>query len=1088
MSLHKLYLFSKNTEAQATEQGFQYQKLKTLETWLSNRIDKVDEVIYCDYEDDIFQRDLDKGASRFRQVKLYSSNFSFSREEIQKSLFNFFMLFVKADYKFDEVEFSFETNSGIAREVRGNDADLLREWAENQVTMSEKLKIDCREKVKGIIDEYIAADFNKNVSDGNRAEFEKAREIYEELSDETWDIFIASIRWKFEVVSQDEAIPLLLSKITKLIPDLPLSIDPEKATTYISLLHFEIANRTAQSNEEDKKLTNDLLDIILLTSGSEENRWYGETYAKWSNIAEIKYFNVGAFYEVVSAARHCRWELDESGHHTLWLSLLEEYINLADITLACRRKAIYEFLFLTFSPNSETGLPREMIAGHEDWIRFYFNELEHRNSFADFKEDIFLLQSIEGILSIDSNTSLMQAEIEEWKKMIEYFIDEKINTPRNNDELCLAYEIKGDFIFNFNRTTPLNKNVKTAIENYRQILPLLNEASTYSISGLSEYLTDILKILINEDVEDEVIDDIENFMNEIEEYAIKTGKQHNAAHNLAERGALYMEKGSLKNFVKALDCFHKAKKLWYLEDTKDGYILSLINIAQIYLALGMNLAAKYYGLCGVWASVHFGDYTVLKRVSDSYGVVFKADFQQGAWMSSLDDCKGYIFSRFEFKTDNPYDDGIFKELVNDLACILAATPILHPEMTAFIGFVKNDLKDIYTSYIQYSEEKLTAIFQKEESLNRILKGKLTSNPLNDVGAERKISFTASGIDWEIVFENTATLNAVSEGVGAIIQMLLCEISLFGYDYHFLQIPVTINVTLSTDDKPRLTQRPSHENSVWDLSIPPITSSKDAAIKLHNAHLIATLRILLSNISVLKTDEFNHAFDEMFKKNMIADKILGTNTYEKVYFNLLTEEEFNESRRGDFSSLNFSNQRISENTLELYDGFSEKYNNEQSLEHIRFRYESIQKRLSVSLSKWIAEPKFINLIKDLREQGWLDWQILFALQNYVLAAKVEINLRSSPETDPVKLNNLANNEFTRLFELDEKDCYTEIPVDWLQTELFNFYLQKTPTDVLESFGLQNGMKHPNFKGVHHFLNKRFNFNLDDISENNFLRNI
>ncbi|AZA65539.1 hypothetical protein EG345_13035 [Chryseobacterium carnipullorum] len=559
MSLHKLYLFSKNTDASSTEMGFQYQKLKTLETWLRNRINKLDEVIYCDYEDDIFQRDLDKGASKFRQVKLYSSNFSFSREEIQKSLFNFFMLFVKADYKFDDVEFSFETNSGIGREVRGNDADLLREWAENQVAMSEQLKIYCREKVKGIIDEYIAADFNKNVSDANRAKFEEARKIYEELSDETWDIFIASIRWKFEVVSQDEAIPLLLGKITKLIPDLPLSIDPEKATTYISLLHFEIANRTAQSNEEDKKLTNDLLDIVLLTSGSEENRWYGETYAKWSNVNEIKYFTVGAFYEVVSAARHCRWELDESGHHTLWLSLLKKYINLADITLACRRKAIYEFLFLTFSPNSQTGLPREMIAGHEEWIRFYFNELEHRNSLADFKEDIFLLQSIEGILAIDSETSLTQAEIEEWKKVIEHFIDEKINTPRNNDELCLSYELKGDFIFNFNRTTPLRENVKTAIETYRQILPLLNEASTYSISGLSDYLIDILKILINEDVEDEVIDDIENFINEIEEYAVKTGKQHNAAHNLAERGALYMKKGSLKNFLKALDCFHKAK-------------------------------------------------------------------------------------------------------------------------------------------------------------------------------------------------------------------------------------------------------------------------------------------------------------------------------------------------------------------------------------------------------------------------------------------------------------------------------------------------------------------------------------------------
>ena len=54
MSISKLHIFSKNTDANASLRGYQYQILKTLETWLSNFILGVDEEIFCDFEDDIF--------------------------------------------------------------------------------------------------------------------------------------------------------------------------------------------------------------------------------------------------------------------------------------------------------------------------------------------------------------------------------------------------------------------------------------------------------------------------------------------------------------------------------------------------------------------------------------------------------------------------------------------------------------------------------------------------------------------------------------------------------------------------------------------------------------------------------------------------------------------------------------------------------------------------------------------------------------------------------------------------------------------------------------------------------------------------
>ena len=63
MSLSKLSIFSKDTDANEVVKGYEYQKLRTLENWLRNKVNKVDEIIYCEYEDDIFQRNIEEGSS-----------------------------------------------------------------------------------------------------------------------------------------------------------------------------------------------------------------------------------------------------------------------------------------------------------------------------------------------------------------------------------------------------------------------------------------------------------------------------------------------------------------------------------------------------------------------------------------------------------------------------------------------------------------------------------------------------------------------------------------------------------------------------------------------------------------------------------------------------------------------------------------------------------------------------------------------------------------------------------------------------------------------------------------------------------------
>ena len=180
MNLNKLFLFSKNTDAVSSQRGYNYQTLKTLETWVKNYLENKSDDIYCEFEEDIFQKNNYGKDLKFRQIKLYSSNFSFSSDEIKKCISHFFILFIKSDYNDFTKEFIFETNTNVAAKYSDNDAELLQEWVEYQHNLDEEKLSRFSEKVKEIVTDYIEKQ-NSNLKN-NEANAE-AYAIFESLDD-----------------------------------------------------------------------------------------------------------------------------------------------------------------------------------------------------------------------------------------------------------------------------------------------------------------------------------------------------------------------------------------------------------------------------------------------------------------------------------------------------------------------------------------------------------------------------------------------------------------------------------------------------------------------------------------------------------------------------------------------------------------------------------------------------------------------------------------------------------------------------------------------------------------------------------------
>ncbi len=381
MHISNLHIFDRDTDANEQLLGYKFQELKTLETWLRNKVNGIDEEIYCEVEEDILQRDFEGQSATFRQVKLYSSKaFSFTSVEIKKALFNFLMHFANKDFLFDEVVFSFETNTSLAREYAENSAKLLGEWIENQGTLSDDLMNRCIEKVKEITGDYISKRYEALIlKDETKEEAETAKRTFDELPQEIWRNFVKAIRWEFTEETSENSVIQVKENIERLIGELAFPISQEQSDNIFARLQQEVGNRSVGADPKERCLTNRLMDGILLSMGGKEDNWYLETLERWESIDTKIKFTVGLFYQVKHAARHCRQSGYLEEHGDIWLKQLSGFINSDDILPKCRREGIYEFIWVTLMPRIEietTSASLNNVNGLEDLLREYFVDLE----------------------------------------------------------------------------------------------------------------------------------------------------------------------------------------------------------------------------------------------------------------------------------------------------------------------------------------------------------------------------------------------------------------------------------------------------------------------------------------------------------------------------------------------------------------------------------------------------------------------------------------------------------------------------------------------------------------------------------------
>jgi hypothetical protein len=1087
MQISKLHLFAKKTDATSALRGYVYQVLKTVETWVNNYQAGVDEEIYCDFEEDIFQKDRFSKTAKFRQIKLYARNFSFSSEEINKAISHFFMIHVQTDYSTFEKEFVFEANSGVAQQRLENDAILLKNWDLNQDGLNGDLLIQCTTKVKEIVGNFIRDQAAALQGKKDAILINEALLVYESITEENWIGFTKSIKWKFDSTTPDVAFSLLKTNIENAIIKLPFLIDSSDIATIFGLLHTTVWEKASMQNSEDRKLTISNLQQVILQSTNSQDKWYWQVYERWKGIKVISQFFVGEFYEVIDATRHCRQNYHLVKHDDQWLNILKIYIDKLEIGNDIRRTAIYEYLWLRFRPNKNFTKPYGNLIGEKEYFDFYFSDFTDFRNAAEI-ENAQSLMTIALTSCFYDITDLNIDHVKEWFQKIETLLNTRLKNEKNANELCHLFENLGTHYLFLNSRRKEGKSTKEFMTPLNKILPLLKKADFYDVTALSERLNKYINLLIKVDPtgNSELIEAIELFTEKLNPIVVSRHGLLKAGKVEIEKGIQYLNSDDPQLLLNALNCFHKAKNLYFQQEHIEGYVLSLINIAQLYSAIDMNLAAKYYAVSAAWVSIQHGDRYLLKRIADSYSLVFYSEFRQGSWMNAIISFADYFNAR-DFFNSTPLDidvDEIPFKIMAELSIILHATPKLSSQLTSIVNDHIGHLGHLGEDFINPLFPGLEKDYPDIKALKPLLEGKLSDHPLNDVGMKRYIRFHALGSIWEVSFENNYETTSIAEEFCGIMQIMLTEIAFTKMDMHLLNCSIKIELEVNSNFNPP-EQKPSHTQFSFTVSIENCDSKDAQEVNLHTAKISTSILSILNDLSLLPRDKFMKIFNDLFLKNDLARKTLVHGPYQRIYRNIFLKQRYDNLKRQDFETVEktFLNLPVPNKVLEGATGISKLYNHQKASQNIINRYKNCYSQVYLTLNKLKADGQFPALINSFRREGWLDWHIIITMRNFILNYKTNLIFKPNPnETEELNKDRFAK-IFNNILDKHEHDCYVEFPLFAFQTNEFKWMFNDTLIRILESFGLENRAMYPQFSAIKELLENRFNMRIDNPSQQN-----
>jgi hypothetical protein len=358
----------------------------------------------------------------------------------------------------------------------------------------------------------------------------------------------------------------------------------------------------------------------------------------------------------------------------------------------------------------------------------------------------------------------------------------------------------------------------------------------------------------------------------------------------------------------------------------------------------------------------------------------------------------------------------------------------------------------------------------DEQVKIHLVNELHGMPYGDLEQERKVKWTALGVEWWVSWKNDYETTKEAEQFLAILQIYLVEIA--RYDLCLLKTKVQIYLEIGDSKKLEYHPLPSNKNRIWKVKLPRSGSHSPTNLGKTHMELFSAVSSILYEISLLPERDYFQVMDALFKKGL-AERIFVAHPYEAVYGQFVRAEDFNQfARTMKQNPLSKINSPLFEHEeLRWNDQPGPTYSRQEAEQLLHNRYVNVLPSIRYTLPRLRKSPVFKKTVESLRKKGWLDWHILSAVSAATINER--LNQIAKNENDPKKVNEIS------MTLNKEKAKWKPVPLDIFHEGTLLFCLHTSLLSTLKVLGLECHQMTPDFDAIDNFLRYRYNYWSDDV---------
>ena len=789
----------------------------------------------------------------------------------------------------------------------------------------------------------------------------------------------------------------------------------------------------------------------------DHDKWYEAALERWRHPTDF-FANPANFHELVSAVRHATFSEEAKSDLPLWISRIREFHDKEECPIEFYWRAIYEIAVASLR-----GLGS--MEGLEDELRRFFSRVNELMLAAELEDASVLAQYCWGAYHHNA-VGLPLPEICDIGDSIQKRLREQITVAPSVTSKCMYLETLGFNCMMFAAPTdsPSLPDLNETSRLWTKMLDLVADAPLYPLERFADRVTGIIGLTGDSSV-------LEGVTNELDELLAKRFGGFKAAEKCRDRSVVLQEQGQI---LRAINELHRAKIAWFAEETLGGSVLTMLMLSALYLDLGLSYAAKQYAMAAAYIAVQTSKKDLKKYVPRALMQTARCEYTQGSWCDFLGLTNAALFA-YHLVPNQDHDQAIIDKDIEEI-CYHTAIALMVAER--FVPVIVASFQDFVSEwpFSEVVEEALGLardVWSKKADAEVWdgLQDEMLGRPFGDVSATRTVLWKQVGLTWTVSWKNSYATTAMAEQFIATAQILMAEWA--GMDLCLQRSRIWVEVDTWSEEKSTVQSRPSNKGRDWLVKFSQ--RRKTMEVREVQKEAFGFVASIIREVSFLSDGEFLDIIQESFQEG-VASKVEIARPYEELYRSCTTDPRpFEEERLGWRMARAEVPFRMKEHPeLGWFDGPGPGYSKGRSEEHIRNRYENAVPAVRRTLMRLSLSGSFMDIVRRLKGEGWLDWHIVVAVAN------ITWNYRVREQDEKIADGIQAIKEDVKQAMVgEERDDATPVPMAEYNEKAIGMALRMSQLATLKTLGLECRQQTPDFDGIDDFLRERFNYWTDDV---------